>query len=275
MKTNEVHIARASRGVTVLSLLLVALAAHSTAQTHAAAPAEPAFEVASLKHVGNVMDGAVVTDLGGGKHQVNFRERRPVKYTGVRLLGEDSLDRILRYAFSPLLTPYHCESLAWMEDEFYQIEAIAPVGTTIETAGAMLRTVLVQRLGLRWKMVDRERSILNLLRGNGDLKLVPSTEAETDTEFHQVGVFKRKSGSLADLAGFLSMLAGAHVFDKTGITERYKFDEDWSHEITGPWGTDPNIAFAVVKKLGLKLEAGKQMQKTLVIERANKEPTPN
>jgi uncharacterized protein (TIGR03435 family) len=30
-----------------------------------------------------------------------------------------------------------------------------------------------------------------------------------------------------------------------------------------------------VQKLGLKLEAAKEMQKTLVIDRANKEPTPN
>ncbi len=159
-----------------------------------------------------------------------------------------------------------------MDSEFYRIEAIAPVGTTEETARAMLRTALVERLGLHWKLVDREKSILNLLRGSGDLKLIPSTEAETDTVFHQVGVFKRKSASLTDLAVFLSLLTRTQVFDKTGITGRYKFDEDWSQEITGSWGADPNIAFSVVKKLGLKLEAGKQMQKTLVIERANKEP---
>jgi uncharacterized protein (TIGR03435 family) len=275
MKTKEIHTARASCGIAMLSWCLFALAVHGAAQTHAAAPPEPKFEVVSLKHVGNFRDGAVDTDLGGGLHQTKFREGRPLKYTGVRLSGATALYTIVRFAYSPLLHPFYWEEPSWMDEEFYQIEAIAPAGTTIVTARAMLRTVLVERLGFRWKLVDREKSILNLLRGNGDLKLVPSAEAETDTEFHQVAVFKRKSGSLADLAGFLSMLTGAQVFDKTGITERYKFDEDWSHEITGPWGTDPNIAFAVVKKLGLKLEAGKQMQKTLVIERANKEPTPN
>jgi uncharacterized protein (TIGR03435 family) len=30
-----------------------------------------------------------------------------------------------------------------------------------------------------------------------------------------------------------------------------------------------------VKKLGLRLESGKDSQKTLVVDRANREPTPN
>ena len=263
----------ASCRVARLCWCLSALAVHSTAQTHAAAPAEPQFEVVALKHVGNIKVGESVF-AGSIGHQ-EFREERPLNYRGVRLSGEAILNRILRYAYSPLLNPYYFESPFWMEQEVYQIEAIAPVGTTNETARAMLRTALADRLGLQCKLVDREKRICNLLRGSGEPKLVPSTEVDSNTVSYQRGVFRRKSATLADLASFLTFFTGTPVFDKTGITGSYQFDEDWSHATTGRPGDDPNVGFAVAKKLGLKLEAGKQMQKTLVVERASVEPTPN
>jgi uncharacterized protein (TIGR03435 family) len=139
----------------------------------------------------------------------------------------------------------------------------------------MLRTALADRLGLQCKLVDREKRICNLLRGSGEPKLIPSTEVDSNTVSYQRGVFRRKSATLADLASFLTFFTGTPVFDKTGITGSYQFDEDWSHAITGRPGDDPNVGFGVAKKLGLKLEAGKQMQKTLVVERASVEPTPN
>jgi uncharacterized protein (TIGR03435 family) len=162
-----------------------------------------------------------------------------------------------------------------MNEEWYAVDAIAPAGTNEDGARAMLRTALVQRLGLQYHLADREKKILALLRGSGALKLLPSTEPEPNPGLHQVGVFKNKSASLADFAGFVSWMAGIEVVDKTGIPGRYKFDVDWSQKVEGPPGSDPSIAYVGVQKLGLKLEAAKEMQKTLVIDRANKEPTPN
>jgi uncharacterized protein (TIGR03435 family) len=273
MKTKEIYTARASCEAAMLCWCVSVLAMHGAAQTHPATPTEPHFEVVSLKHVGNIKVGEP-TFVGSIGHQT-FREERPLNYRGVRLSGEVILDGIVRYAYSPLLSPYYYESPDWMGQEVYQVEGIAPVGTTNETARAMLRTALVERLGLQCKLVDREKRICNLLRGSGEPKLAPSTEVDSDKVSHQRGVFKRKSASLAELANFLAFFTGTPVFDKTGITGNYQFDEDWSHATTGRPGDDPNVGFAVAKKLGLKLEAGKQMQKTLVVGRANVEPTPN
>jgi uncharacterized protein (TIGR03435 family) len=139
----------------------------------------------------------------------------------------------------------------------------------------MLRNALVERLGLQWRLIARDRKILTLLRGNGDLRLVPSTEVEPSSGLHQVGVFRNKSASLADFARFLAAVTDTEVLDNTGITGRYKFDVDQSREIGGRWGANPEIAYTVVRNLGLKLEAGKRTEKTLVVDRVNKEPTAN
>ena len=203
------------------------------------------------------------------------RTWRSPLYTGTKLSGEVPLSAILRFAFSSLVNPYYCEAPQWMNEEWYAIDAIAPSGTTEDAARAMLQIALADRLGLQFHLADREKKILVLLRGNSALKLLPSTEPEPNPGLHQVGVFKNKSASLADFAGFLSWMTGSQVVDRTGIPGRFNFDIDWSQKIEGPPGSDPSVAYAGAQKLGLKLEASKDLQKTLVIDRANQEPTPN
>jgi uncharacterized protein (TIGR03435 family) len=264
--------------IVALCLSGLAFAPDSAAQTQKAAPLVLKFEIVSLKHVGNYQNGGRSV---GSTHY--GRTRRPVQYTGTKLSGEVPLNVILRFAFSSLVSPYYCEAPQWLNEEYYQIDAITPAGTTEDNARAMLRTALADRIGLQYHLAEREKKILALLRGSGALKLTPSTEAEPNPGIHQLGVFRNKSASLADFAGFLSALAGSQVVDKTGIQGLYKFDVDWSNEIisegqSGKWDPRegvPGLAQAEVKKLGLRLESGKDSQKTLVVDRANREPTPN
>lgn len=181
------------------------------------------------------------------------------------------------------MRPFYCENPDWITQEWYAIDAIAPAGTTENDARAMLRTALADRLGLQYHLADREKKILALLRGSGAPKLLPLTEPEPNPGLHQLGVFKNKAASLADFAGFLGTLETSQVVDKTGIQGRYRFDVDLSKELisesqSGNWDPRegaPGLAQAAVKKLGLRLEPGRDLQKTLVIDRANREPTPN
>ena len=249
---------------------LLLLAASGAAQTHTPTPPAPRFEVLSFKHTGNMRDGAV---LRGERYY--GRTTRPVELTGTRLSGEGPLNLILGFAFSPVVNPYWCQAPQWMNEEWYAVDAIAPAGTNEDGARAMLRTALAERLGLQYHLIDREAKVLALLRGSGALTLPPSTEPEPGRWLYQVGIFKNKSASLDAFAGLLSWMTGGRVIDKTGIPGRFVFDVDFSEKIEVPLRSDPSVAYVEVQKLGLKLEAAKEMQKTLVIDRANKEPTPN
>jgi uncharacterized protein (TIGR03435 family) len=257
-----------------LSLLLIAVAGSAQTRKPAAAPA---FEVVSLKHTGNLQDGG---RSEGGRTYV--RPFRSLQYRGVKLSGEMPLDFILQFAYSPLVKPWRFEGPEWVKhnEEFYQIEAIAPAGTTIDGARAMLRTALAQRLGFQYHMVDRDTPIYALVRGTGELKLTPSTEPEPNPGAMRMGAFKKKSASLEVFASFLSSLTDHEVFDKTGIQGLYKFDVDWSKEIQDSMqdygrSGNPAIARERVKSLGLKLEPRKEPLKVMVVDHVNKEPTPN
>src|ERR1035437_6442958 len=261
---------------TALFLSQLGFVAAGSAQTQKPAVA-PAFEVVSLKHTGNLQDGG---RYEGGRTYV--RPYRSLQYRGVKLSGEMPLDFILQFAYSPLVKPWRLEGPQWVQhnEEFYQIEAIAPAGTTIDGARAMLRTALAQRLGFQYHLVDRDTPIYALVRGTGELKLTPSTEPEPNPGARHMFVFKNKSASLADFAGFLWSLTDREVLDNTGIQGLYKFDVDWSREMQDSMqdygrSGNPAIAREGLKRMGLKLEPRKEPLKVMVVDRVNKEPTPN
>jgi uncharacterized protein (TIGR03435 family) len=254
--------------------LLFFFVANSGAQVNRAPAADPAFEVVSFKHTANMNDGSRIED--GRKY---FRPTRRLAYKGLRLSGEEILWSYFQFAYSPLVNPWHFEGPPWINAEYYQIEALAPAGTSIDVARAMVRTVLVERLGLQYHLADREAPIYALVRGGGALKLTPATEVEPNPGAMQMGKFIKKSSSLSDFAGFLSGLTGLPVLDKTGIQGQFKFDVDWSREVQTSirefGGGDPGVALDGVKRLGLKLERRKEAMKIMVVDHINQKPTPN
>lgn len=259
-------------GITAFSLFLLGLAADCGAQMQKAAPAAPAFEVVSFRYAGRGWDHM------SAKNGRNSMTWRPVEYKGIRLSGDAPIGSIIEFACSPLLKPYRQEELDWMRGEYYQIEAIAPAGTTLDGARAMLRRALAERLGFQYHLADRETPVYFLVRGSGSLKLKPSTGPEPKSGPSQMWVYKVKSAKLASFARFLTSVVGRDVIDKSGIQGNYEFNEDWSKEVVDAMsagGVDPGIALAGVKRLGLKLEPGKEMRRVLVVDRANKRPTAN
>jgi uncharacterized protein (TIGR03435 family) len=245
----------------VLLLLVFAWAVYGAAPP-------PSFDVVSIKHAGDVGDG------GRWEGQVHYgRTSRPVQLKGGRLSGELPLIDFVSFAFSTSIA--NCECPDWMKTEWYRIEAIAPVGTTIESAGVMLQAALIERLDLRFHMTEKERRVLILRRGTGDLKLMRSTEAEPAPGLRKVGVFQHRSASLRDFAAFLSAVAGLPVVDKSGIAGQYNVHVDWSAQLDGAWEPNPSLAISGVKQYGLKLEPGRETRRILVIDRVKMNPSPN
>jgi uncharacterized protein (TIGR03435 family) len=138
----------------------------------------------------------------------------------------------------------------------------------------MMQKVLVERLGFKYHLVDRETPVYNMVQGSGDLKLVPATEPEPATGTTRTGMFKRKSATLAAFAGFLAQDAGRPVVDKTGIEGSFEFDIDWP-ELRLRSADAPGVVRAGLKRLGLKLESAKEMRRILVVDNINKIPTAN
>lgn len=255
-------------GIVMFVLLLLGLAVASSAQQSKTSPART-FEVVSLKSSGTWADHLKPV---GDNHVFRWR---PVEYKGVKLSCDCGLGQMVEFAYHPLLTPYRQETPDWMRDAFYAIDAIAPAGTTLDDARAMLRKVLAERMGLAYHVADRETPVFYLLPGKGSLKLVPSTEPEAGSP--QSGwTFKHKAATIEFFAKFLSSVAGREVIDRTGIRGSYRFDVDWQAQLQqGGVQNGMDVILPELRSLGLKLEPGKESRKILVVDRANKIPTPN
>jgi uncharacterized protein (TIGR03435 family) len=206
------------------------------------------------------------------------RQKRPLQYRGVRLFGEVPLFGIIQWAYQ-LAESGYCEAPEWMYREWYRIEAIAPGGTTQEALRPMLQAVLTERLRLQYHVVEKERRILALRRRAASVTLVPSSQSEPKSGLRQVGVFKKKSASMREFAGFLSQVAGMTVVDQTSLTGEFQFDVDWSKELISdgwtPRSGSPAVARSGIVRFGLDLITDKEKHQWMVIDRADVNPTDN
>ncbi len=252
-----------------------ALFTHISGQSGEALATVPAFDVVSVKHSGSFMDGGRDE---GGRHY--FRQQIQPQLKGTKFRAETVLGNIISFAFAPLVKPRRFEGRDWIYSEFYSIDANAPAGTTLESAQAMLRKVLVERMGLKYRLIDKDMPIYALVRGPGNLRLNPAISNTSDLGAHKAFTFHSNSASMAELAAFLSTLTDREVLDRSGIQGTFKIDIDWNKQITGsmhdfgPHG-DPTFVFTGIKDLGLRLESQKALIRTMVVDRVNREPTPN
>ncbi len=202
---------------------------------------------------------------------------RPLEFKGNRLSGDAGLYNFIEFACLPLISPFRFDSPELTRGKYYQIDAIAPPGTTLDQARVMLRNTLVERLGFRYRIVERQTSIYFLEKGTGTLKLTRATEPEPKGgSLNSAWLLDVKSQPVSTLVRFLSSVVGQDVIDKTGIQGEYRFYFDWREDLQEHGSqTGLSTAIANMKSLGLKLEPGKELRKYLVIDHINLMPTPN
>ncbi len=226
------------------------------------------FEVVSLKYTGQLMDQQIV------KNGISVGTRtRQVEFKGRRLSGNTSLYGYLEFAFPGLALSARFD--ATRED--YQIEALAPEGTTLDEARTMLRRVLADRLGFQYHLVDRKTPVYYLVRGSGALRLAPSSEPKPSA-IQSTYMFKSKAAPIEKLALFFRSLTDREVVDKTGIQGLYSFDIDFTKVLQDEPDIRTaltNLALAEAKRLGLKLQPGEETRKYFQIDHVNKYPTAN
>lgn len=143
----------------------------------------------------------------------------------------------------------------------------------------MLQNLLVERFGLKIRRSTQDGPVFLLIRGKGLLQLTPSEHPERDP---RGGVFMKRGGvpdgeaaginmSMGFLAKQLTPEMDRPVLDRTGLSGGYDF-----HLLPNdPTNQDMATAiFDCMRRLGLKLEAGKAPVETLTIEEVHL-PTAN
>ena len=167
------------------------------------------------------------------------------------------------------------EGPAWISTERFDANAKAPDHTPPEQIPKMLQTLLIERFQLELHHETREFPAYVLIAGKGKLKMEASTAEGARDTFDMTGPRRAaRNMSMAGLAQYVSMTAGAPVVDQTGLNGRFNFPYEMSSEEQGGKEGYPSI-FTIVEELGLKLESKKLPFDVVVVDRGNKVPTEN
>jgi uncharacterized protein (TIGR03435 family) len=268
---------------------MLALPAFLTGSSlNAQAPADAAFEVASVKP-NKSGDGRVMVGLApGGRFNA----------TNV------PLRMLLRQAFN-VQDFQIVGGPDWLGSDRFDVVAKAPEGEfTADQMRPMLRSLLVERFKLASHKETREMPIYALMKARADGKLGPGiTTAAVDCASVMrgrrggpppappqpgqklecglmIGPGRMNAGGMAmsNLAQSLSPLVGRVVLDKTELTGSYDFELAYSPEGLaglppllngGPPPVDPNaptIFTALQEQLGLKLDSQRGPVEVVVID---------
>jgi uncharacterized protein (TIGR03435 family) len=181
---------------------------------------------------------------------------------------------------------------SWMNTDRFDIEAKAAHPSTSDELHVMLQHLLEERFQLKLRRETRDESVWAMVVDKGGSKMPVHDAADLDhPPMGLQGVKGSDGGFCGGLSGHnvtmeylaftLSRSADRTVIDRTGLPARYdvnlQFLPDAAKTAVGPDGGGPTIspdcadlASALPKQLGLRLESAKGPVMFLVVEHAEK-----
>lgn len=162
----------------------------------------------------------------------------------------------------------------------FDIVAKAAAPTTVPMLRTMLGTLLAERFKLTLHRDTRELSSLVLVVAKGGPKLRSSQEDAPGVLRPDRSAIVAQHATMSEFIGTLAGPLRTPVIDMTGLTGRYDFTVDLrSYFAEGKPGQQPDMTSilmsALREQLGLSLESRKARVEILVIDHAEKNPSPN
>jgi uncharacterized protein (TIGR03435 family) len=178
---------------------------------------------------------------------------------------------------------------AWVDSDRYEIVALEPGETRPSAAENMLRfqNLLTDRFKLRFHRERKQLAVYNLIVGKSGPKMPKSTLDPAKSNL-LIGpspkggpLLPARAITMQRFASALQDILDRPVIDKTGLTDRYDFDLEFSPEGTllapsegVPVAGDSPDIFTAIQRIGLKLERGTGEGEVIIIDHAEK-PTDN
>ncbi|HET9271327.1 MAG TPA: TIGR03435 family protein [Vicinamibacterales bacterium] len=269
---------RALSGVGVAALLSAAVLAQS------AAP-QPAFTVADVHASPRSTTTVMRVALRAGRYEI----RNATMVDLIRTAYAVDADKVLG-------------GPSWLEYDRFDVAALVPTNTTLETAKPMLRTLLADRfqLAVRNDTKPAAGHVLVMGRGNHKLKAAdsasaPGCQTQTVPARQPSGVpgqivlpmtgLTCRNVTMETFAADLRRLTNGYVtnavLDQTGLKGSWDFDLQFTQRaILGlaasmDGAQTISLSDAIDKQLGLRLEERDIPTPVLVVEQVNATPTAN
>jgi uncharacterized protein (TIGR03435 family) len=223
----------------------------------------PTFEVVSVKP-----GGSVTTAPAPG--QKTWSRTRPLRFSGRNLTGTQTLKFLIQFAYS--LEDWAVEGPTWFNEEVFEIRAVMPAETSPSAARLMLRSMLADRFSLKFHTEKREIEVYALVTGKSGFKLKPlagdTAQFSEMQEDHYVA-----TGNLDAITAASRHYADRPVVNLTGIDGVYHLEFTWTRGLDSRY--DAGFWSAFERATGLKRETRKIPRDMIIVDRANRVPTPD
>jgi bla regulator protein BlaR1 len=161
----------------------------------------------------------------------------------------------------------------WAEEARYDIQARTsdagpgtPEALSREQRRALMAAMLEDRFHLKVHIATKTLPVYDLVLAKGGPKFSESAgEPHVDARKNE---FTAIASTALTVSYLLEEIVDRTVIDRTGLTSRYDFHVRWSPETAGSPDSDalPSIFTALQEQLGLKLQPGKGLVQTLVVD---------
>ena len=223
------------------------------------------FEVASVKPS---KDASTGTDIDSDN---NILKARNV-----------SLQRLVGMAYG--VEDYRVEGPGWLGTERFDIDAKFPAGVPLrgekgdEAFRAMMTDLLANRFGLVVHNSQKTLAVYGLVVAKSGLKISEVPEGDGSASNSSNGHYSGTRVTMSRFAQFLSRRADLPVVDITGLKGAYTFEFDWTPLSSQAPEENPvweALREAINAKLGLRCENRKVPTEIVIVDHAEKTPTPN
>lgn len=143
------------------------------------------------------------------------------------------------------------------EGKFYNVSIVPPDGS-VDTAKAMLRSLVEKTFNVRIAMEPRDRDVFLLTRRENAPPL-PAPASDEGRAVRGPGLHQMRNATMDDFAAELRNLTAHPVVNRTGMAGRYSFDFTWDIKGGG------EAAMKAIEAFGFRLEKGKAAVPMLVV----------
>lgn len=155
----------------------------------------------------------------------------------------------------------------WIDEVPYDVAAKLPPNTPKDKAPAMLQTLLAERFQMAVHRQKKEQKAFLLIVGKNGPQLKEGLPEGVQNQMLK-GRIMGRAMSMSTLAGMLARFLEYQVVDRTGLQGNYDIDLKFAPD-------NSDLISRVQEQLGLKLETGKALVETLVVDKATRVPTEN
>ena len=185
------------------------------------------------------------------------------------------------------VTPHQITGPGWIRTERYDIDARTSEPLTRVEMMARLRTLLADRFTLSLRHEQREARVFALVVGKSGPRLTAASdqgEGQREGGKTKAMAMGFRSTSMPELAAYLGRQGpiGVPVVDETNLTGRFDFvltflrGENSSDEVKRTMvEAGPTTYIDALRDLGLGLESRRRPIEMIVVDRAERVPTPN